>query len=427
MNRTTRRSFLQIGSAGLLGLGLSDWLRLEASGGENKSPSPKATGMILIWLGGGPATIDMWDPKPEAPAEYRGEFGTIGTAIPGVRLSEPLQRTAGILEKCVLIRSLSHGLPVHDPATRYMMTGNLPSPARNSSSLGSITARSLPSRKGMPAYVTLNRIEGEGAGDLGPAWNPFEIPPSQLASEQSLPGVSLPDSLPIAEFERRNQLRQVFDASFGPPDSQSAAAGLLGFQEQAVDILRSDRIGRALDVTQEPEATRDLYGRTALAQNALRACRLIEAGARFVTVGMTGFDTHSDNFNTLRNRLLPAVDQTLAALITDLDQRGLLETTLICCVGEFARTPRVNNQAGRDHWSRSMAALLAGGGLKRGEVYGATDKRGLAPITSPHTPGDLAATLLYCLTGQEKLTVDLPSGRNILAIQNGKAISSLKA
>jgi hypothetical protein len=203
------------------------------------------------------------------------------------------------------------------------------------------------------------------------------------------------------------------------------AQGISGFQEQAVEILRSNRIAQAFDITLEPQSLRDLYGPLRLAQDALRARRLIEAGARFVTITFSGFDTHANNFTALRNQLLPAVDAALSGLVTDLKQRGLLESTLVCCLGEFARTPRVNNQAGRDHWSRSMAAFLAGGGLKRGQVHGQTDKRGESPITTPHSPDDLAQTLLSCLTGSKNLTLHLPTGRDVPAWNNGRVIDAI--
>lgn len=424
MSAPHRRSFLQVGTAGLLGLSLADWLALEAQAKDDSS-APKALGMILVWLAGGPATIDMWDPKPEAPAEFRGEFATIESAIPGVSLTEHLAKTAKILDQCVLVRSLSHGLPAHGPGTQYVMTGNLPNPAREFPSLGSIAAYTLSPRRGMPAYVTLGRVEGDQAGDLGAAWNAFEVATRPSQSEKKVPGVSLPDVLPVAEFEKRDQLRRLLDESFQSRSHQAVPQGMTGFQEQAVDILRSNRIARAFDIAEEPQAIRDLYGPTRLAQDALRARRLIEAGARFVTITLTGFDTHANNFNALRNQLLPAVDAALSGLISDLQQRGQLQSTLVCCLGEFARTPRINNQAGRDHWSRSMAAFLAGGGLKGGQAYGSTDKRGESPITSPHTPDDLAQTLFTCLTGQSDLALRLPSGRDVPAWKNGTVIKAI--
>ena len=424
MSQIGRRSTLKVGAAGLLGLGLSDWLALEARAKDEASGS-KASGMILIWLAGGPATIDMWDPKPDAPAEFRGEFETIETKVPGVRLTEPLARTAKILDRCVLVRSLGHGLPAHGPGTQYVMTGNLPGPAREFPSLGSISAYSLSPRRGMPPYVTLGQTPGDQAGDLGVTWNPFEVAPSRTPGNQKVPGVSLPEALPVAEFEKRDQLRRLLDENFQSKDNQAVVRGISGFQEQAVEILRSDRIGRAFDLTDEKPAIRDLYGRSRLAQDALKARRLIEAGARFVTIALGGFDTHSNNFNTLRNRLLPGVDAALAGLVADLDQRGLLDSTLVCCLGEFGRTPRVNGDAGRDHWSRSMAVFLAGGGLKTGSLYGATDKRGQNPITTPHTPDDLAATLLYLLTGNREIQLDLPSGRTVPAWKSGAVIDAI--
>jgi hypothetical protein len=390
-----------------------------------------ASGVIQIWLSGGPATIDMWDLKPEAPEEIRGEFRPIGTAAPGVTVCEHLPGLAKVMDRCCLVRSLGHTISAHGPGTTYMATGNRPSAAIEYPALGSLASRVLTGRQGMPSYVTFAALRegtsGVGLGYLGPAFGPFEIEGDPVRGTLQAHGVSLPAGMSLRDLEKRDELRARFDQGLRALDSIDVMAGLDGFHREALEILRSDRVRAALDLAREPDRLRDEYGRAPLGQGALAARRLIEAGARFVTLGFGGWDTHAGNFRTLRDRLLPTLDKALSALIRDLGSRGLLDDTIVVCAGEFGRTPLVNGSAGRDHWSRCMAVLLAGGGFPGGTVYGSTDPRGAAPAADACSPDDLAATIFQRLGISPHHEVPSASGRPIAIFREGKCLAPLLA
>jgi hypothetical protein len=423
-----RRDFLTAGAAGLLGLALPDMLRAEAAG-DTASVRRPATGVIQIWLSGGPATIDMWDLKPGAPEEIRGEFRPIDTAVPGVSITEHMPRLAAVMDRCALIRSLCHTITAHGPGTTYMATGNRPSAALEYPTMGSLAARVLPPRRGVPPYVTFAALRegapGAGAGYLGQAYGPFEIEGEPARDSLQTHGVSLPSGFSPGELGSREALRRRFDRGLRALESTDTLAGLDRFHQQAVEILVSDRVRWALDLAREPEVIRNDYGRSRLGQGALAARRLIEAGARFVTLGVGGWDSHADNFRTLRDRLLPPLDRALGALIRDLNARGLLDETIVLCAGEFGRTPYVNGTAGRDHWARSMAVLLAGGGIPGGTVYGATDERGTAPRSDACSPDDLAATIFTRLGFGPHHEIRSTSGRPIAIFREGRSIEGL--
>jgi Protein of unknown function (DUF1501) len=426
-----RRDFLRVGAAGLLGLALPVALRAKTIAQGTAASKKVATGVIQIWLSGGPSTIDMWDPKPEAVEEIRGEFRSIDTSAPGVSISEHMPRLAKVMDRCALVRSLGHTISAHGPGTTYMATGNRPSPAIDYPSMGSLAAKILPPRPGLPPYVTFGSL-GDGAsavgtGYTGPTCGPFEVEGDPNRGNLRAQGVSLPDGFSLRDLEAREKLLARFDGGLRALEKTDAMKGLDGFHRQALEILRSDRVRSALDLSREASSIRDDYGRTPLGQGALAARRLIEAGARFVTLGVGGWDTHSDNFRTLRGRLLPPLDQALSALIRDLESRGLLDETIVVCAGEFGRTPRVNTSGGRDHWSRSMTALLAGGGILGGSVFGATDARGFAPSTDPCSPDDLAATMFHRLGFGPRYEVATASGRPIAIFRKGRVLDPLIA
>jgi hypothetical protein len=423
--RFHRRDFLKLGTAGLLGLTLPDLLRLEARAGRR---SGKATNVIMVWLAGGPATIDMWDLKPEAPETIRGQFKPIDTAAPGVRICEYLPKLAKIMDRCTLVRSLHHTIAEHNLGTLYVTTGNRPSPTMAYPSLGSVAARLLPAPTGVPPYVLFRSAGGNGgAGYLGPAYNPFEVQGNPERGELRVQGIALPEGFSLDDLEKRRKLSERFDAAFRALDREDMPASLSTFHQQALDILRSDKTRKAFDLSQEPGAVRDEYVRSPFGQGALIARRLIEAGVRFVTLGLGGWDTHGNNFGALRFQLLPQLDRTLTALITDLDRRGLLDRTIVYCAGEFGRTPRINGTAGRDHWARSMAVLLAGGGLRKGYAHGTTDHQGMAPATEPCSPDDVSATIFQRLGLDPQHEVMTSSGRPMAIFREGKVIESLLA
>jgi uncharacterized protein (DUF1501 family) len=426
--RFHRRDFLKIGTAGMIGLSLADLLRAEARA-EPGSRGAKAKGVILVWLAGGPATIDMWDLKPEAPEGIRGEFKPIETSVPGVWISEHLPKTAKVMHHCTLVRSLNHPIPAHGPGTVYMTTGNKPTPALQYPALGSLTAKLLDTPKGVPPYVTFtglrNGLAG-GAGYLGTAFTPFEVEGLGGKGQLRVRGVSLPQGFALADLDNRQGLLHKFDQHFRSLDQSSdLAAGLDKFQQEALDILRSDRTKKAFDLNQEPDSLKDQYAKDAFGMSALAARRLIEAGVRFVTIGTGGWDTHNQNFQALKTRNLPTLDRTLATLISDLAERGLLENTIVYCAGEFGRTPKVNRTAGRDHWSRSMAVLLAGGGFKKGFVYGSTTEDGMAANLDPCTPDDIAATIFQQLGLDPHQELQTTTGRPVQLFREGKVIEKL--
>jgi hypothetical protein len=434
-----RRDFLRFGVGGLFGLSLPQLLRLEAqatSTPERRGFRPRrAQAVIQLWLAVGPTTIDMWDPKPGAPEGIRGEFKPISTKIPAVQFCEHLPRMAGLVDKVSVVRSLYHSIPSHGPATVFMTTGNKPTPALDYPALGSLVARLYPPEEpSVPPYVSFSELRSGAAGNagyLGPAYNPFLV--ESAGGKNGLAtlrvrDVSLPTGFSLRDLEDRNRLLEKLDQTFVSLDRSAALIdGLDMFHRQALDILRSDKTMKAFDLSHEPPAIRDRYGLTPFGQGALAARRLVEAGVRYVTLSIGGWDTHARNFETLSKRLLPQLDQTLSMLVQDLRDRGLIESTIVYCAGEFGRTPKVNKTSGRDHWARSMAIVLAGGGFKSGNVHGGTDLQGMAPVSEPCTPDDISATIFHCLGIDPHQELRTPTGRPITLFREGKVLDKLLA
>jgi hypothetical protein len=433
-----RRDFLRFGVGGLFGLSLAQLLRLEAQARSDPAQLGKrarrADAVIQVWLAGGPATIDMWDPKPGAPEGIRGEFKPIATKIPGVQVCEHLPRMAGLLDKVTVVRSLFHTIPSHGPATVFMTTGNKPTPALDYPSLGSLVARLYPpAASAVPPYVSFSELRSGAAGNagyLGPAYNPF-IVEGAGGGKNGRPAlrvrdVSLPAGFTLKDLEDRNTLLEKLDSTFVSLDrSTTLVDGLDTFHRQALEILRSDKTMKAFDLSVEPATLREKYGLTPFGQGALAARRLVEAGVRYVTLSIGGWDTHARNFETLSKRLLPQLDQTLSTLINDLSDRGMMENTIVYCAGEFGRTPKVNKNAGRDHWARSMAVVLAGGGFKNGYAYGATDIQGMAAATEPCTPDDVSATIFHRLGMDPHQELKTPTGRPITLFREGTILEKI--
>jgi len=432
-----RRDFLKIGAtAGLFGLTLPQLLRLEAQAAPALEDKKKATSVIMVWLAGGPATIDMWDLKPGAPEEIRGEFKAIDTKADGVQISEHLPKMAEIMDRVTVVRSLQHTIPSHGPATVFMTTGNKPTPAVQYPALGSLMSKLLPADKGVPPYVSFTELRNGAAGQagyLGTAYNPFIVEGGAggkggNGGNLRVRGIQLPNGFTLDELENRDKLLKGFDQGFeGADKSADLMEGLDAFHKQALEILRSDKTKKAFDLNLEKAELRERYGQNPFGQGALASRRLIEAGVRCVTISIGGWDTHGKNFEALSKRLLPQLDQTLSALVTDLDDRGLLERTIVYCAGEFGRTPKINKNAGRDHWARSMAVVLAGGGIKRGYAHGLTDPQGMAPATEPCTPDDVAATIFHRLGIDPHQEMSTTTGRPIQLFRGGKVIEALLA
>jgi hypothetical protein len=427
-----RRDFLKIGAGGLFGLTLPQLLRLEAQAAPAAKKRAKA--VIMLWLGGGPSHQDMWDLKPDAPEGIRSLFKPIPTKADGVRISEHLSKTAQVADKITIVRSLYHSIPAHGPASVFMTTGNKPTPALEYPSLGSLTAKLLRAEKSVPPYVNFGELRGRRAsvsGYLGTAYNPFIVEGysggrSGKASSLRVRGIQLPTGFTLDQLEQRDKLFQDFDQTFRSLDQSSELVeGLDAFHKQALEILRSDKTKKAFDLGRETDRVRERYGPSEFGQGALAARRLVEAGVRFVTISLGGWDTHGKNFEALSKRLLPILDQTLSALIEDLSARDLLDSTIVYCAGEFGRTPKINKNAGRDHWARSMAVVLAGGSLKRGYAHGSTDVQGMAPATEPCTPDDVSATIFHCLGIDPHTELTTSTGRPIQLFREGRIVEKL--
>ncbi len=438
----SRRDFISVGSAGLLGMTLPSLLKAEAkskrvSEDKTDSKAPKAKNIIMVWLSGGPATIDMWDNKPEAPEGIRGEFKSIDTTAAGVRFSEHLPLMAKQADKISVIRSLNHTIPSHGIATTWMTTGNKPIAALQYPSMGSLCAKMLPTEVGVPAYVSFTELRSGsagGAGFLGTGYNAFGVEGAGggkgggKAGTMQVKGISLPYNFSQDELARRDHLLRKMDTGLKTLDTTGDLVdGLDSFHKQAIEILNSDKTKKAFNLKDESSKTLELYGTEQFGQSALAARRLIEAGVRFVTISMGGWDTHAKNFDALKTRQLPKLDQVLAALIQDLSQRGLLDSTIVMCAGEFGRTPKINPNGGRDHWARSMSCVVAGGGLKKGYVHGSTDESGMAPAVDPVTPDDVASTIFKQLGIEQNRELQTPTGRPVQLFREGKVIEKLIA
>ena len=431
-----RRDFMHVGALSLMGLGLPALLANDiladdksVTGQPNKK---KAKNIIMIWLAGGPSTIDMWDLKPNAPKGVRGEFKPIDTAADNVQISEHLPKIAKQMDQCTLIRSLTHTVAEHGQGTEYMMTGNPINPALKYPSVGSIVANQKTGGRGVPTYMDLSGLNLGKAGYLGSSYNPFVVDNfssgrNYRRSSAPTGQFSLPNGFTVNDLNRRHELLKKLETGFQRFDKTARAAEMSKFQQQAVDILSTGKTRDALNLQKETKKVRDAYGFGRLGRSALAARRLVQAGVRFVTIGISGWDTHSNNFNLLSNNLLPQLDVALAALISDLKALGILDETIVYCVGEFNRTPIINGAGGRDHWARSMSVMVAGGGFKKGFAYGSTDKHGLEPASLPCSPTDVNATILNQLGIAPDAILNTPSGRPVQAFRNGKLLKKLIA
>lgn len=403
---TSRRSFLKLGVLGGVGLALEDLLRSRARGNFALSARPQASNCIVIWLAGGPSHIDTFDPKPDAPSDIRGEFAAIETAVPGVSISELFPKVASSLDQMCLIRGMTSPEADHDRAAHHMMTGYRPSPALVYPGHGSVYAKAFEGvdRGTLPAHVAVPEAPPFAtSGYLTPAYDPFSV-----NADPSVPGFRVrdltpPDRLTLARLQRRRNMVSALDEFARDVPNTPLTGARDQFSRRAFELLTSSQAQDAFRLEDETPATRARYGPGVTGQSCLLARRLIERGVGFVTVhdrggGQLGWDTHAQNFPSLRDRLAPPIDQAVSALVGDLSARGMLESTLVVMMGEFGRTPKINANAGRDHHGRANCVLLAGGGLASGVVVGRTDPGGDAPSERPVTPGDLAATV-YTLLG----------------------------
>lgn len=422
----SRRSFLRVGGLAPFGLSLPAYLKARA---EQPNVRAKAKRCILLWMQGGPSHHDSFDPKPDAPVEVRGEFGTVPTTLPGVRFCDPLPMLAKQTDKLAVIRGHDPKNGSHGTADALMMSGrpfnaSLPFPC-----YGSVVSKERGYVDGMIPFVQLGkavdrRFNGGIAGFLGDEFNPFEVHEDPSAAVFRVRDLSVGTDAERARLARRYGMLAELEA-YQRTTEAGAMKARDEFYEKAHGIITSPVAKKAFDIGSEPERLRERYGKTMFGQQCLLARRLIESGVQFVTVTDGGWDTHADNFKSLKNRLLPRVDRGLSALIDDLDFRGLLDETLVVWFGDFGRTPKVNPSAGRDHWSTAGVALMAGGGLKVGQVVGRTNPLGEFVTDTPVTPADLAATIYTVMGVNLHSWYRAQDGRPIELCPEGKPVRDL--
>jgi uncharacterized protein (DUF1501 family) len=425
-----RREFLRAGSLGLFGLGLPQLLQgRDAPTGKKRQGRAKACILLFMW--GGPAQQDTWDPKPDAPVDFRGEFKPIATTVPGVRIAEHLPLLARQTDRLALVRSMTHNDVDHTTATHFLLTGRAV-PNRNGSehedwpSYGALMAHLGRGKGPLPPFVSMmpkvpdgaprfvEQSRGRGAGWLGPQFEPMRIDADASKPDYSVADFALHADVPLERVNRRQALLRQIERERRSLEKSALVAADASY-DRAFSILNARGVAKAFDLSQEPDRVRDRYGRNIHGQAVLQARRLVEAGVPLVTVfwqndGITNvsvyWDTHNRNFIDLKTRLCPASDQAFSALLEDLNQRGMLDETLVVWTGEFGRTPRVGQgvvggagagRDGRDHWPGVFTSVLAGGGIKGGVVHGSSDRHATHPATEPTKPADLAATIYHCL------------------------------
>lgn len=419
----TRRHCLRLGLGTFLGGGLVDALRIRAQAASTGQAAAKSC--ILIWMDGGPTHFETFDPKPDAPAEIRGEFEPIATTVAGVQFSQHMTRLAASLDKFTMIRSIRHDQGNHGAGNHYMMTGAPPRiPVGCGAfvsfhpSLGSVAAHELGRDNGLPAYFSMPEMSRSGGPSfLGAKYAPFVVSDDPNSSRFRVRDVAVPKELLGDRFERRRNLRQLVDRMKRINDEQAAdpVKTLDEYYRQGYDIVTSTEAQAAFDIAREDDKIRDEYGRNSFGQRALLARRLVEAGVPFVTLYDGGWDHHSDLFASCAKRL-PRWDTTVATLIADLERRGLLETTLVVALGEFGRTPKLSvlsgqTKAGRDHWANAMSVLMAGGGTPGGVVIGKTDKNGYTACERVLSPENFVSTIYTKLGIDPSKLVYTPDGR----------------
>lgn len=426
----SRRTFLRVGSLGIGGLTLPSLLRHQANAAEEGKPVKKKS-VILVWLAGGPSHLDMYDLKPEAPAEIRGEFRPIPTNVTGIQISEHLPMQATMMDKFSIVRSACHTNAGHGMGSQWMQTGYQPTLEVNNNiypSIGSVVARMQGANDpAVPAYVNLPRALSFGkAAYLGASFNPFSPESDPNSDGFQVRNLKLPGRVDAARLDRRRSLLQSLDHIRRDIDLNGDMLGLDTFYRDGLNMVTSDKAIKAFDIKSEADSLRDRYGRNDLGQSCLLARRLVEAGVTFVAVQAGGgWDTHGDNFKQLKDNLLPNYDRGVSALVQDLFDRGLQEDVLVISFGEFGRTPKINPGAGRDHWPGAMSVLYAGGGLRMGQVIGATNANAEFPITKPYSPGCVLSTMYHALGIDYKHVFFDPAKRPMPILNEGDPIEEL--
>lgn len=393
----TRRDFLRVGALSAFGLSLPQLLQAQKA-----IPTAKAkdVSVILLFMSGGPSQMDTFDPKPQAPSDYRGSFGAIGTNVAGVQLSEHLPNLAKQMDKFSILRSVTSPDGNHETACHYVLTGYPFSPALEYPGYGSVLAREKGGIGAIPPYAHIGGLPSNhgGAGYMGAIYNPFLIGGDPNDQNFSVRDVTAPYGVDAVRMSRRKGLRDALDTWQRDKEHASKVAlSTDAFYARAFDLVTSPEAKKAFTLADEPQKLREEYGRNQFGQSCLLARRLVENGVRCVAIHSGGWDTHENNFNNLKNNLLPPLDKGYATLLKDLKERGMLDTTLVVWMGEFGRTPRINSAGGRDHWSGAFSVCMGGGGVKTGQVVGVTSDRAEYPKERPIRVEDVAATVYRAL------------------------------
>lgn len=419
-----RRDFLYTGLFGGLGLSMGDALKLQAESPLN----PKAQSVIHIFLPGGAAAQETWDPKINAPIEYRGPLNSVATSIPGVHFSEHLAKTAKIADKLTVVRSMTHGEAAHERGVTSMFTGYKPSPAITYPSFGAVISKEQGGRNSLPAYVCIpQKMDNNGNDTLGTGFLPGSFGPFSLGSDPAAAGFKVRDlSSNVSEerFSRRRSILDTVDNHFKYLEQSDVISSMDTFYQQAYDLISSPKAKEAFAIDKEPAVMRDAYGRNQAGQRLLMARRMVEAGVRYVSVTYGGWDMHTNIRGSIANTL-PSFDQAYSTLINDLDQRGMLDSTLVMVSSEFGRTPKINKDAGRDHWPRVFSVVFAGGGFKRGLVYGSSSVTGDDVEDKPLSVENLAATLYNQIGIDPNGTLEAAGGRPVKIVYNGSVVNEL--
>ena len=421
-----RRNFLQIGSIGGLGLTLPQYLKLQAE--DAVSDKAKAQSVIYIYLPGGFAAQETFDPKPLAPVEYKGPLNAINTSIPGLQYSEYLKETAKIADKITTIHSMTHSETAHERGTNNMFTGWRPSPALQYPSLGSVISHELGVRNNLPPYITVPNVPNEfaGAGYLSHSYSSFSLGSNPEDPNFKVRDLKLPDGVDAERFAKRKQLLDIVNKSNFVNQNRynDSLIAVNEFYDNAFAMLDAPKSTEAFDLSKEDEKIKETYGKNAAGMRMLLSRRLVEAGVRFVTMTYGSWDMHQNIANGIKGSL-PAFDQAFAALINDLDQRGMLDSTLVLVASEFGRTPKINPDAGRDHWPRVFSSVMAGGGTKRGLVYGQSDATSNDVLENPVGPESWAATIYALLGINYDKALLAPGDRPVKIIDGGNLIKEL--
>jgi hypothetical protein len=428
--RASRRDFLHVGFCGGIGLTLADYFALKAKADLKHYESKEGTAksVIFIYLPGGAAHQETFDPKPYAPIEYRGPMNSIQTKISGVFINEMLPQTAQVADKLVICRSMTHGEAAHERGTHNMFTGYRPSPALQYPSMGSVVSHEFGPRKNLPPYVCIPSQPNEfaGTGYLSSSFAPFSLGSDPAANGFTVRDLKLPGGVDDNRFARRRNILDAVNDHFKSKEKSDSLDAVDTFYQRAYGLVSSVEAREAFNIDAEPAAIRDAYGRNTAGQRMLMARRLVESGVRFVTLTYGGWDMH-DNINGGIRSQLPAFDQAFAQLIRDLDSRGILKETLVCIASEFGRTPKINATAGRDHWPKVFSVVFAGGGMKEGIVYGSSNSTASEPEEDALNVEDWATTIYHCLGIVADKELMAPGDRPIEIVDGGKVRKELLA